>query len=81
MQERVRLGAGWFREGLPADGLFFMSRENFEDMPPIDGEEWRQWIDAYVDVLRPDFIILDNLMSLTVGNLKETSGAPWRRPG
>lgn len=76
MQERVRLGAGWFGHGLPADGLFFMSREDFEDMPPIDGEEWRQWIDAYVDALRPDFIILDNLMSLTVGNLKETDS--WR---
>ena len=34
MRDRIRLAAGWFDlDELPDDGLFFMSREDFEDMP------------------------------------------------
>jgi hypothetical protein len=45
-------------------------------MPPLDTEEGQAWLDAYLDVIKPDFLIADNLMSLTVGSLKETDS--WR---
>lgn len=76
MQERIRLACHWFKVEPPGDGLFFLSREDFEGMPPLDSEEWQPWITAYIDLLKLDFVILDNLMSLTVGNLKETDS--WR---
>src|SRR5689334_12597156 len=81
MLERIRLGAEWFGVEMPTDGVFFMSREDFPDMPPLDSDEWEAWIGPHLDAFRPDFLILDNLMSLTVGNLKETDSwqkvKPW----
>jgi hypothetical protein len=76
MQERIRLACEWFKVEPPEDGIFFLSKEDFEGMPPLDSEEWAAWMDAYIEALKPDFAILDNLMCLTVGNLKETDS--WR---
>lgn len=76
MQERIGAACSWFGVDPPEDGLFLLSREDFEDMPPLDTQEGQDWLDSYINAARPDLIILDNLMSLTVGNLKETDS--WR---
>ncbi len=44
-------------------------------MPPIDMEEGQAWLDGLIDHLSRidgamDFLILDNVMSLTCGDLK-----------
>ena len=67
---RLRLACKWF--GRPGDELTILSREDFEDMPPIDTQEGQDWLDAKIDELGPlDFIIFDNLMSLSQGIMKE----------
>jgi hypothetical protein len=55
-----------------ADGMFFVSREDFEDMPPLDSEDGQTWLLALVEkVGGVDFIVFDNLMSLCVGDLRD----------
>ena len=76
MQERIRLACGWFVVEPPDDGLFFMSREDFEDMPRSTARRGNRGSTRTSNQLKPDFLILDNLMCLTVGNLKETDS--WR---
>ncbi len=54
------------------DGMFFISREDFEDMPPLDSEDGQAWLLALVkQVGGVDFIVFDNLMSLCVGDLRD----------
>ncbi len=72
MQERVAMAATWFDAEPPADGLYFLSREDVEDMPPLDTEDGQRWLDVLIEALGGiDFLILDNFMSLCVGNMKE----------
>jgi hypothetical protein len=54
------------------DGMCFVSREDFEDMPPLDTPEGLEWLLALVAMVGGvDFIVFDNLMSLCAGDLRD----------
>jgi hypothetical protein len=76
LQERIALACAWFDLEPPKDGLFILSREDVEDMPPLDSEEGAEWLLGVVALLKPDFVIFDNVMSLTGGDLREET--TWR---
>jgi hypothetical protein len=73
LQERIGLACKWFEIGAAeARNLSLLSREDFEDMPPLDSEEGQKWLDGFIDGHGPfDFIIFDNIMSLCSVNMKE----------
>jgi hypothetical protein len=59
------------------DGLYILSREDVEGMPPLDTPEGAEWLGTLLDMLKApdgkgiDFVVFDNLMCLTVGDLRE----------
>lgn len=70
MQER--LADAERRTGVRPDHLFAICKEQAEDMPPLDTEDGQDYLDALVEYIGgADFIIFDNVMSLTAGDLKE----------
>jgi hypothetical protein len=72
MKERLAMASSWFDADAPTTGLYFLSREDVEDMPPFDTEDGQQWLDAFIEALGGvDFIVFDNMMSLCGGNMKE----------
>lgn len=65
------------RLGLRPLELFCLSKEDAEDMPPLDTEAGQNWIDNLILHLGGiDFMFLDNAMSLISGDLKEE--ADWK---
>lgn len=77
LQERIRLACEWFDVTPPADGLFVLSREDVEDMPPLDSEDGHAWLLAVIEAVGGvDFVVLDNVSCLTVGDLREET--TWR---
>lgn len=61
-----------------------MSKEDFENMPPLNTRAGQKWMEKRIKKLGGfDLIIFDNLMSLLLGNMKETdtweSTIPWVR--
>ena len=48
MKERIAMACLWFGIEPPADGLWFLSREDLEDMPAFDTEEGQKWLDAFI---------------------------------
>lgn len=72
MMERIALACDWFDVDPPEEDLIILSREDYEDMPPLDTEEGQDWLDEKIDRLGPfDFIIFDNLMALCTSVMKE----------
>jgi hypothetical protein len=71
------------RHGNRPGGFFALNREDFEDMPPLDTADGQRYIDHIIAALSPDIIVLDNIMSLTAGDLREPESwrkiAPWTR--
>ena len=60
------------------DGLFVLSKEDFQDMPPLYTPEGRKWFDDFIEKHSPlDFIIFDNVQALLVGDMKEED--QWAR--
>lgn len=60
------------------DGLFVLSKEDFQDMPPLNTPEGRKWFDDFIEKHGPlDFIIFDNVQALLVGDMKEED--QWAR--
>lgn len=52
--------------------LFILSREDFEDMEPLDTEEGQRWLDDFIACNGPlHFIIFDNTMSLCSAIMRE----------
>ena len=79
-----RLADAERRLGSRPDTFYCLCKEDVEDMPPLDTEGGQKWLDAFIAHLGGvDFLILDNIMSLTVGNLKEEEDwrlvLPWLR--
>jgi len=77
-----RLGDAARRLGSQPEGFHCLSREDVEGMPPLDTLEGQAWVNGLIGTLNPlDFIILDNLMALTVSDLKDEDGwkmiQPW----
>jgi hypothetical protein len=60
-------------------GLFFaLSHEDIPNFKPLNTIEGQAWMNALIDKIRGvDLVILDNIMSLTVGDMKD--GEPWQQ--
>jgi hypothetical protein len=72
LQHRIALFCRCFAIEPPADNLFIVCKEDFDDMPPLDIEIGQVWLEENVlDALKPDFVIFDNLMSLCSRIMKE----------
>jgi KaiC/GvpD/RAD55 family RecA-like ATPase len=57
--------------------LTILSREDFEDMPPLNKPEGKKWMDAFILKYGPfDLLIFDNVQALTEGEHKEEE--TWR---
>ena len=64
------------RHGCPAS-IDILCKEQIEDMSPLDTEAGQRWVDGYIYRFGPfDFIIFDNIMSLTIADLRDEEG--WR---
>ena len=75
MQRRLREEAA--RTGREPQNLFPLSKEHFEDMPPLNTEEGQAWMNATIAEVKPDLIIFDNIQALLIGDhCKEESWAP-----
>lgn len=75
---KERLADAERRLGERPDGFFCLCKEDLEDMPPLDssdlegnmvGQQYLEHLIAHLGWI--DFIIFDNLGSLTVGNLAD----------
>lgn len=79
LQARICIACEWF--GVPpaeiTEGLFILSREDVENMTPLDSPAGHDWLLAVIDELGGvDFVVFDNVMSLTTGDLREET--TWR---
>jgi len=55
----------------------FLSREDLENMPPLNTPEGQAYINAIIEKLGGvDLIIFDNIMCLLIGDMKDP--APWQ---
>ena len=78
LQERIELACKWFGVEPPDRGLMFLSREDFEDMPPLDEVDGQNWLDDKIESIGGvDFIIFDNIMSLCAAIMKEEDS--WQK--
>jgi hypothetical protein len=81
---KQRLADAARRIGQNPETLIMLCKEDVETMPPLDTEEGQRWLDGLIEHLGGiDFLILDNAMALTVGDLKEEEAwkpvIPWMR--
>ena len=47
---------------------FSLSKEDFDEMPPLNTEAGQAWMDAKIDETKPDLAIFDNIQSLVAGD-------------
>jgi hypothetical protein len=71
-------------KGGAPDNLLVLSREDFEDMPPLNTERGQVWLDQFIKQHGPfALIIFDNIQSLLTGNMKDeelwAAVLPWVR--
>jgi hypothetical protein len=71
-------------KGGAPDNLYIISREDFEDMPPLNTVEGQVWADKIIATHGPfQLIIFDNIQSLLTGNMKDeelwAAVLPWVR--
>jgi hypothetical protein len=65
------------RSGLMPESLHILSKEDFEDMPPLNTAEGQSWTDAKITEVSPDLILFDNIQALISGDhTKEESWSP-----
>jgi AAA domain len=81
---KVRLDDAVRRHGNRPPTFFAFSREDFEDMPPLDTTVGQKYIDHVIEVIGGvDLIIFDNIQALTIGDLREPESwrkvIPWTR--
>ena len=77
IKERIEIGAAWFgADPATIDGGFhFLSREDVEQMPPLDTEDGARWLLGFIASLgKIDHVTLDNYAALCVMSLKEEDG-------
>lgn len=69
---KERLADAERRIGVRPDSFFILCREDVPDMPPLDTEDGQVWLDRLIEQIGGvDFLILDNVMALTAGDLKD----------
>ena len=60
------------REGTKPEGLGILSKEDHEDMPPLNTAAGQKWLDTFIAAHGPfDLIIFDNIQALLVGDMRE----------
>ena len=65
------------RTGCRPSTVYVLCKEDAENMPPLDTTEGQRWLDALIESLGGiDFLILDSVMALTTGDLREEES--WR---
>jgi AAA domain len=75
---RARLDDAARRHGNRPATFFPLSREDFEDLPPLDTAAGQKYIDSVISVLGAiDLVIFDNLQALTLGDLRDPES--WRK--
>jgi hypothetical protein len=63
--------------GMPAT-FYFLNREDYHDLPPLNTEGGQKFVDAIIDALGGvDFINFDNVQALLSGNMQEEE--PWQQ--
>jgi hypothetical protein len=72
------------RHGSQPATFFAFSREDFEDMPPLDTEGGQKYIDLVIEAIGGvDLVTFDNIQALTIGDLREPESwrkvIPWTR--
>jgi hypothetical protein len=81
---KARLDDAARRHGNRPSTFFPFSREDFEDMPPLDTPEGQKYIDHVIEAIGGvDLIVFDNIQALTIGDLREPESwrkvMPWTR--
>jgi RecA/RadA recombinase len=65
------------RGGKPVT-FFFLNREDFPDLPPLNTEAGQEYIDAVIDPIGGvDFVVFDNVQALLSGDMKDEE--PWQQ--
>ena len=65
------------RTGCRPSTVYVLCKEDAANMPPLDTLEGQRWLDDLIESLGGiDFLILDSVMALTTGDLKEEES--WR---
>jgi hypothetical protein len=79
MQRRLRDEAK--RSGLHPKNLFVLSKEDFDEMPPLNTEAGQAWMNVKIDEVKPELIIFDNIQALVAGDQRDeeswTPVLPW----
>jgi hypothetical protein len=66
------------RVGSSPKTFFALSHEDIENFKPLNTPEGQAWINALIDKIGElDLVIFDNIMSLTVGDMKDSE--PWQQ--
>jgi hypothetical protein len=66
------------RVGITPENFFALSREDIEGFKPLNTIEGQAWMDALIErVGGVDLVIADNIMCLTVGDMKDPE--PWQQ--
>ncbi len=70
------------RTGCRPSTVYVLCREDAANMPPLDTLEGQRWLDDLIEFLGGiDFLILDSVMALTTGDLREEESwkpvIPW----
>ena len=70
------------RTGCRPSTVYVLCKEDVANMPPLDTLEGQRWLDALIESLGGiDFLILDSVMALTTGDLREEESwkpvIPW----
>jgi hypothetical protein len=82
MRQRLRDAAR--RAGAQPSGLVILSREDCEDMPPLNTGAGQKFIDKFLTAHGPfDLVIFDNIQALCIGDLREETAwapvLPWMK--
>jgi hypothetical protein len=74
-KERMQLVASRYNEGIELYGYNrFDLEEMGVDMPPLNTEPGEAWLMAEIEALKPDAIVFDSIMCLTVGSMSDEEG-------
>lgn len=70
--------------GTRPEFLTVLSKEDFDDMPPLNEPEGQKWMDNFLELNGPfDLAIFDNIQALLVGDMKDEEQwakvLPWVR--
>jgi hypothetical protein len=74
---KARLADAARRAGATPDALFVLSRDDLQNMAPLNSSEGQEFIDGLIEEIGGiDFVIFDNVQSLLLGDMKDEE--PWQ---